>query len=212
MNKNTTIKFQNYETETITKDNFDANGVCFVVCKQLKTHDIKNKNQKAKDSIKSTLKSKETAFISKDTNNIKGKTEDDWNDNKVYDLVDENRPKSIEAYITFSSDSSIFTGGEITKEKLLSAKSISCRFTYGNEKRNPRYDSIEFVSLGFDMLFLDPETGGTIKLHSDSEKITEQMKERIEKNKKIFYLTNILFEWPEDRIRRQLPPIQVIVK
>ena len=84
MNKNTTIKFQNYETETITKDNFDANGVCFVVCKQLKTHDIKNKNQKAKDSINSTLKSKETAFISKDTNNIKGKTEDDWSEEKVY--------------------------------------------------------------------------------------------------------------------------------
>jgi len=84
MNKNTTIKFQNYETETITKDNFDANGVCFVVCKQLKTHDIKNKNQKAKDSINSTLKSKETAFISKDTNNIKGKTEDDWSEEKVF--------------------------------------------------------------------------------------------------------------------------------
>ena len=84
MNKNTTIKFQNYETETITKDNFDANGVCFVVCKQLKTHDIKNKNQKAKDSINSTLKSKETAFISKDTNNIKGKTKDDWSEEKVF--------------------------------------------------------------------------------------------------------------------------------
>ncbi|MBP5703590.1 MAG: energy transducer TonB [Paludibacteraceae bacterium] len=84
MNKNTTIKFQDYETETITKDNFDANGVCFVVCKQLKTHDIKNKNQKAKDSVNSTLKSKETAIISKDTNNIKGKTEDDWSEEKVF--------------------------------------------------------------------------------------------------------------------------------
>lgn len=50
MNKNTTIKFQNYETETITKDNFDADGVCIVVCKQLKTHDIK-KTRKQKTPL-----------------------------------------------------------------------------------------------------------------------------------------------------------------
>ncbi|MBE6326029.1 MAG: hypothetical protein E7077_03020 [Bacteroidales bacterium] len=191
--KQTVIKFQRYEPVTVTAANFNSDENCIVICKPIK----------GKESKQTEIKT-----ITKQSDNPK----DDWNDNNVYDLVDENRPKSIEAYITFSSDSSIFTGGEITKEKLLSAKSISCRFTYGNEKRNPRYDSIEFVSLGFDMLFLDPETGGTIKLHSDSEKITEQMKERIEKNKKIFYLTNILFEWPEDRIRRQLPPIQVIVK
>ena len=84
MNKNTTIKFQNYETETITKDNFDANGVCFVVCKQLKTHDIKNKNQKAKDSVNPISKSKETEFLSKNTNNIKENTEDEWSEKKVF--------------------------------------------------------------------------------------------------------------------------------
>lgn len=84
MNKNTTIKFQNYETETITKDNFDANGVCVVVCKQLKTHDIKNKNQKAKDSVNPISKSKETEFLSKNTNNIKENTEDEWSEKKVF--------------------------------------------------------------------------------------------------------------------------------
>ncbi|MBR6597007.1 MAG: energy transducer TonB [Paludibacteraceae bacterium] len=84
MNKNTTIKFQNYETETITKDNFDANGICFVVCKQLKTHDIKNKNQKAKDSVNPMSKSKETEFVPKDTNNIKENTENEWSEEKVF--------------------------------------------------------------------------------------------------------------------------------
>lgn len=84
MNKNTTIKFQNYETETITKDNFDADGVCVVVCKQLKTHDIKNKNQKAKDSVNPMSKSKETEFVPKDTNNIKGNTENEWSEEKVF--------------------------------------------------------------------------------------------------------------------------------
>ena len=84
MNKNTTIKFQNYETETITKDNFDADGVCVVVCKQLKTHDIKNKNQKAKDSVNPMSKSKETEFVPKDTNNIKENTENEWSEEKVF--------------------------------------------------------------------------------------------------------------------------------
>lgn len=84
MNKNTTIKFQDYETETITKDNFDADGVCVVVCKQLKTHDIKNKNQKAKDSVNPISKSKETEFVPKDTNNIKGNTENEWSEEKVF--------------------------------------------------------------------------------------------------------------------------------
>lgn len=84
MNKNTTIEFQNYETETITKDNFDADGVCVVVCKQLKTHDIKNKNQKAKDSVNPMSKSKETEFVPKDTNNIKGNTENEWSEEKVF--------------------------------------------------------------------------------------------------------------------------------
>lgn len=84
MNKNTTIKFQNYETETITKDNFDADGVCVIVCKQLKTHDIKNKNQKAKDSVNPMSKSKETEFVPKDTNNIKGNTENEWSEEKVF--------------------------------------------------------------------------------------------------------------------------------
>lgn len=84
MNKNTTIKFQDYETETITKDNFDADGVCVVVCKQLKTHDIKIKNQKAKDSVNPMSKSKETEFVPKDTNNIKGNTENEWSEEKVF--------------------------------------------------------------------------------------------------------------------------------
>lgn len=86
MNKTTTIKFQNYETETISKDNFDADGVCVVVCKLLKKNDINNKRQKAKDSVNPMPKSKETEFVSKDTNNIKEKTEDEWSDKKVFDV------------------------------------------------------------------------------------------------------------------------------
>ena len=85
MNKTTTIKFQNYETETISKDNFDADGVCVVVCKLLKKNDINNKRQKAKDSVNPMPKSKDTEFVSKDTNNIKEKTEDEWSDKKVFD-------------------------------------------------------------------------------------------------------------------------------
>ena len=77
-----------------------------------------------------------------------------------------------------------------------------------------RYDNaIKYTTLSFDMLFVSQETGEPIKLHSDSEKITEEMKKQIEKTKtnKNFYVTNIYVLGP-DRIRRQLPPIQVIVK
>lgn len=190
----TVIKFQRYEPVSITAANFNSEENCIVICKPLKDKEPKQTG---------------TETITKQSDNPK----DDWNANKVYDLVDEIRPKSIEAFIAFPSDSSIFTGGEITKEKLLSAKSISCRYTYVNEKRNPKYDSFKFVSKGFDMLFCDPQTGSVITLHSDSEKITEEMKKQIEKTNKnkTFYVTKIYFVG-QDGIRRQLPPIQVTVK
>ena len=191
----TVIKLQRYEPVTVTAANFNSDGKCIVICKPLKSKEPKQT---------------ETETITKQSDNQK----DEWNDNKVYDMVDENRPRSIEAFIVFQSDSSIFTGGEITKEKILSAQSISCRFTYGNgEKGNPKYDSLKFVSKGFDMHFVNPETGDPIKLHSDSEKITEEMKKQIEKTKtnKNFFVTNIYFLGP-DRVKRQLPPIEVSVK
>ena len=201
-NEKTSIRFQQYEPVTITAADFDSSKTCIVVCKPLK--------KKETNHDKKNISSTETGTDESKSND----SEDEWKDNNVYDFIlDENRPKSIEAFITFPSDSSIYTGGEITKEKILSAQSISCRFTYDNEKRNPKYDSLKFVSLGFDMLFVNQETGEPIKLHSDSGKITEEMKKQIEKTKtnKNCYVTNIYVLGP-DKIRRQLPPIQVIVK
>lgn len=201
-NEKTSIRFQQYEPITITAADFDSSKTCIVVCKPLK--------KKETNHDKKNISSTETGTDESKSND----SEDEWKDNNVYDFIlDENRPKSIEAFITFPSDSSIYTGGEITKEKILSAQSISCRFTYDNEKRNPKYDSLKFVSLGFDMLFVNQETGEPIKLHSDSGKITEEMKKQIEKTKtnKNCYVTNIYVLGP-DKIRRQLPPIQVIVK
>lgn len=186
------IKFQRYEPVTVTAANFNSDENCIVICKPIKGKVAKQTG---------------TETITKQSDNPK----DEWNDNKVYDIVDENRPKSIEAFIAFRSDSSIFTGGEITKEKLLSAQSISCRFTYGNEKRNPKYDSLKFVTQGFDMLFIDPQTGEPIKLHSDSEKITEQMKAKIKENKNTIYVTQIYVLGP-DGVKHHMAPIEVLVK
>ncbi len=186
------IKFQRYEPVTVTAANFNSDENCIVICKPIKGKEAKQTG---------------TETITKQSDNPK----DEWNDNKVYDIVDENRPKSIEAFIAFRSDSSIFTGGEITKEKLLSAQSISCRFTYGNEKRNPKYDSLKFVTQGFDMLFIDPQTGEPIKLHSDSEKITEQMKAKIKENKNTIYVTQIYVLGP-DGVKHHMAPIEVLVK
>ena len=186
------IKFQRYEPVTVTAANFNSDENCIVICKPIKGKEAKQTG---------------TETITKQSDNPK----DEWNDNKVYDIVDENRPKSIEAFIAFRSDSSIFTGGEITKEKLLSAQSISCRFTYGNEKRNPKYDSLKFVTQGFDMLFIDPQTGEPIKLHSDSEKITEQMKAKIKENKNTIYVTQIYVLGP-DGVKHHMAQIEVLVK
>lgn len=186
------IKFQRYEPVTVTAANFNSDENCIVICKPIKGKEAKQTG---------------TETITKQSDNPK----DEWNDNKVYDIVDENRPKSIEAFIAFRSDSSIFTGGEITKEKLLSAQSISCRFTYGNEKRNPKYDSLKFVTQGFDMLFIDPQTGEPIKLHSDSEKITEQMKAKIKENINTIYVTQIYVLGP-DGVKHHMAPIEVLVK
>lgn len=196
-NEKTNIRFQYYEPVTITAADFDTAKTCIVVCKPLK------KKEKKQD------KNTENGANKPETNN----SEDEWK-NSVYTFIEP------EACIVFSADNDTFTGGEIKKEKLLSAKSISSRVRYETKERGTyrtiqkRYDNaIKYTHLGFDMLFVNQETGEPIKLHSDSEKITEEMKKQIEKTKtnKNCYVTNI-YVLGGDRLRRQLPPIEVIVK
>lgn len=45
MNKKTEIRFQSYETETITKENFDDNGVCTVICKSIREKGSQSNNR-----------------------------------------------------------------------------------------------------------------------------------------------------------------------
>ena len=200
-NEKKSIRFQQYEPVTITAADFDSANTCIVVCKPLKKKEAKQD--------KKNISSTETEAKESKAND----SEDEWKDN-VYTSVD------LEAFIVFSADNDTFTEGEIKKEKLLSAKSILSRARYTTIERmtyrliQKRYDNaIKYTTLSFDMLFVSQETGEPIKLHSDSEKITEEMKKQIEKTKtnKNFYVTNIYVLGP-DRIRRQLPPIQVIVK
>ncbi len=200
-NEKTSIRFQQYEPVTITAADFDSANTCIVVCKPLK----KKETKQEKKNISST----ETGTDESKSND----SEDEWKDN-VYTSVDP------EAFIVFSADNDTFTGGEIKREKLLSAKSILSRARYRTIERmsyrtiQKRYDNaIKYTTLSFDMLFVNQETGEPIKLHSDSEKITEEMKKQIEKTKtnKNCYVTNIYVLGP-DKIKRQLPPIQVIVK
>ena len=200
-NEKTSIRFQQYEPVTITAADFDSANTCIVVCKPLKKKEAKQD--------KKNISSTETEAKESKAND----SEDEWKDN-VYTSVD------LEAFIVFSADNDTFTGGEIKKEKLLSAKSILSRARYRTIERmtyrtiQKRYDNaIKYTTLSFDMLFVNQETGEPIKLHSDSEKITEEMKKQIEKTKtnKNCYVTNIYVLGP-DRIRHQLPPIQVIVK
>ncbi len=196
-NEKTNIRFQYYEPVTITAADFDTAKTCIVVCKPLK------KKEKKQD------KNTENGANKPETNN----SEDEWKDS-VYTFI------APEACIVFSADNDTFSGGEIKKEKLLSAKSISYRVRYETKERGTyrtiqkRYDNaIKYTHLGFDMLFVNQETGEPIKLHSDSEKITEEMKKQIEKTKtnKNCYVTNI-YVLGVDGIRYQLPVIQVIVK
>ena len=196
-NEKTNIRFQYYEPVTITAADFDTAKTCIVVCKPLK------KKEKKQD------KNTENGANKPETNN----SEDEWKDS-VYTFIEP------EACIVFSADSDTFTGGEIKKEKLLSAKSISSRVIYETKERGThrtiqkRYDNaIKYTTLSFDMLFVNQETGEPIKLHSDSEKITEEMKKQIEKTKTNIncYVTNI-YVLGGDKLRRQLPPIEVIVK
>ena len=200
-NEKKSIRFQQYEPVTITAADFDSANTCIVVCKPLKKKEAKQD--------KKNISSTETEAKESKSND----SGDEWKDN-VYTSVD------LEAFIVFSADNDTFTEGEIKKEKLLSAKSILSRARYTTIERmtyrliQKRYDNaIKYTTLSFDMLFVSQETGEPIKLHSDSEKITEEMKKQIEKTKtnKNFYVTNIYVLGP-DRIRRQLPPIQVIVK
>ena len=196
-NEKTNIRFQYYEPVTITAADFDTAKTCIVVCKPLK------KKEKKQD------KNTENGANKPETNN----SEDEWKDS-VYTFIEP------EACIVFSADNDTFTGGDIKKEKLLSAKSISSRVIYETKKRGThrtiqkRYDNaIKYTTLSFDMLFVNQETGEPIKLHSDSEKITEEMKKQIEKTKTNIncYVTNI-YVLGGDKLRRQLPPIEVIVK
>ena len=196
-NEKTNIRFQYYEPVTITAADFDTAKTCIVVCKPLK------KKEKKQD------KNTENGANKPETNN----SEDEWKDS-VYTFIEP------EACIVFSADNDTFSGGEIKKEKLLSAKSISSRVRYETKDRatrrtiQKRYDNaIKYTTLSFDMLFVNQETGEPIKLHSDSEKITEEMKKQIEKTKTNIscYVMNI-YVLGDDRLKRQLPPIQVIVK
>lgn len=196
-NEKTNIRFQYYEPVTITAADFDTAKTCIVVCKPLK------KKEKKQD------KNTENGANKPETNN----SEDEWKDS-VYTFIEP------EACIVFSADNDTFSGGEIKKEKLLSAKSISSRVRYETKDRatrrtiQKRYDNaIKYTTLSFDMLFVNQETGEPIKLHSDSEKITEEMKKQIEKTKTNIscYVMNI-YVLGDDRLRRQLPVIQVIVK
>ena len=196
-NEKTNIRFQYYEPVTITAADFDTAKTCIVVCKPLKKKEAKQD------------KNTENGANKPETNN----SEDEWKDS-VYTFIEP------EAYIVFSADKDTFTGGEIKKEKLLSAKSISSRVRYETKERvtyrtiQKRYDNaIKYTTLSFDMLFVNQETGEPIKLHSDSEKITEEMKKQIEKTKTNIncYVTNI-YVLGGDRLKRQLPPIEVIVK
>ncbi|MBP5482415.1 MAG: hypothetical protein J6Y22_11780, partial [Paludibacteraceae bacterium] len=166
-NEKTNIRFQYYEPVTITAADFDTAKTCIVVCKPLKKKEAKQD------------KNTENGANKPETNN----SEDEWKDS-VYTFIEP------EAYIVFSADKDTFTGGEIKKEKLLSAKSISSRVRYETKERvtyrtiQKRYDNaIKYTTLSFDMLFVNQETGEPIKLHSDSEKITEEMKKQIEKTK-----------------------------
>ncbi|MBP5423349.1 MAG: hypothetical protein J6Y78_13005, partial [Paludibacteraceae bacterium] len=176
-NEKTNIRFQYYEPVTITAADFDTAKTCIVVCKPLKKKETKQD------------KNTENGANKPETNN----SEDEWKDS-VYTFIEP------EAYIVFSADKDTFTGGEIKKEKLLSAKSISSRVRYETKERvtyrtiQKRYDNtIKYTTLSFDMLFVNQETGEPIKLHSDSEKITEEMKKQIEKTKTNIncYVTNI---------------------
>ncbi|MBO7522820.1 MAG: hypothetical protein J6T30_03090 [Bacteroidales bacterium] len=196
-NEKTNIRFQYYEPVTITAADFDTAKTCIVVCKPLK------KKEKKQD------KNTENGANKPETNN----SEDEWKDS-VYTFIEP------EACIVFSADNDTFTGGDIKKEKLLSAKSISSRVIYETKKRGThrtiqkRYDNaIKYTTLSFDMLFVNQETGEPIKLHSDSEKITEEMKKQIEKTKTNIncYVTNI-YVLGVDGFRRKLPAIEVIVK
>lgn len=196
-NGKTNIRFQHYEPVTVTTADFDSAKTCIVVCKPLK----KKETKQDKKFIPST----ENGANKPKTNN----SEDEWNDN-VYTSF------SAEAFIVFSADNDTFTGGRIKKEKLLSAKRISARAKYETIERTThrtiqkRYDNtIKFTTLSFDMWFGDPQTGSTITLHSDSEKITEEMKQQIEKIKtNNFFIKDICVLGVDGR-KHRLPSIEV---
>lgn len=85
MNKKTDIRFQNYETETITKENFDDNGICTVVCKPIREKGIQPNNRnivakrvesKGQDSLKIKMSEAEEYDDKKDTT--------EWDDKQLF--------------------------------------------------------------------------------------------------------------------------------
>jgi hypothetical protein len=141
------------------------------------------------------------------------KTDEEWKDN-VEDIY-----AYPEAFIVFSADNDSFTGGEVKKAKLLSAKSVLARDRCETRERKTGraiqigYDNARYTTLSFDLFYFDPQTGSAITLHSDSEKITEEMKWQIKQmnTNDIFRIIRI-FVWGVDGFKRQLPDIEVVVK
>ncbi len=173
-NGKTSIRFQQYEPVTITTADFDSTKTCIVVCKPLEKEEAKQDKKNISDTKNKTNESK--------TNDSK----DEWKDNNARKAY-ENNVSETEVFFVFSSDDDILAvEGEIKKEKLLSAKSISAR-----RARTDKQLAIKGI-LSFDMNFWNPQTETYIILHSESENITEKMKQQIKKTNNTFlYVTNI---------------------
>ena len=186
---NLAIRFQHYDPVTITVADFDSDGKCIVTCKPIEG--------KA---------AKQTEATSKQENDPK----DEWDDSKI-ELSRDDYPNGIEAFLVFPSDSSRGPIVKEKKEKILSAQSISSRLTFSSKKRKVTpMDTLKYVTLSFKMSFYNPQTDKPVVLYSDSEEITEQMKEEIKKsnNETIIYVykTKVL---GADGLKRILPPIEI---